>query len=160
MQKLFILTVMICSVTFIAGCGGDGDKKTADKDKKAHNHDDHKDGDDHDHGDHIGANNPHKIEFKDAPFNALWGHAGDLVTITVTDNEYKKEMPISAKEIVVSDKGGKNKFNLKPVKAGDDGKCAEFELANEALELVMDEKPTVSITEGGKTYEAVVVHIH
>lgn len=148
---VFMLVLGLCFLT--AGCGGetDKDKKTA----KKHSHDDHAD-----HGDHIGGNNPHKIEFKDAPFNAKWAHAGDLVTITITDNEYKKDMPIAAAELVVVDKGGKNEYKLPALKKNEKGEAAVFELESEALEMTMDNEPTLKVKLGDKEHKTVVYHIH
>lgn len=152
-----IVSNVVCLLAvclFFAGCGGD--EKGGKEKKAAHNHDDHN----HDHGDHIGAASAHKIELKDAPFNAKWEHAGDLVTIKICDNDYNKEMAIATDELVVTDAAGKNVFKLPAVEKNDKGEASEFELADEKLELMMDHKPTLSVKVGDKEYKTTIIHIH
>lgn len=151
MKKLMLMMVLMSVVSLIAGCGGEAEKKKAGK-KSAQN--------EHSSSDHIGGANPHKIELKDAPFNAMWEHAGDLVTITITDNEYKNETPIAAEVVTVTDAGKKNTFDLKPIKKDENGHASKFELESEKLEMTMDNKPTLSVKVGEKTHETVVLHIH
>lgn len=154
MRAATVLCLVLGIGLGFVGCGGDADKG---KGKTAKKKDDH----DHDHGhDHIGASSAHKIELKDAPFNAMWTHAGDLVTIKIVDNDYKEEVFIAATELVVTDAGGKNSFKLPAVEKNDKGDGAEFELADEKLELIMDHKPTLSIKVGDKEYKTTIIHIH
>lgn len=155
-MRSFAAFVLAFSACLMVGCGGETDGK---KDKKsAHNHD-------HDHGDHgssdhIGAASAHKIELKDAPFNAKWEHAGDLVTIKICDNDYKEAVEIAAKEILISDTGDKNVFKLPAIKKNDKGEASVFELADEKLEMLMDHKPTLTVKVGDKEYKTTVIHIH
>lgn len=153
MRAFAALSLTICFSLLLTGCGGDtkSDKKTT---KKEHVHDDGEA-----HSDHF-TNNPHKIELKDAPFNALWGHVTGVVTFTIVDNEYKEPMPIKAESVTVVDKGGKNKFTVKAHKPDEKGMASEFEIESEDLEAIMDHKPTFSVTVDGKTYSTEVLHVH
>lgn len=146
---VLMLVLSLCLLT--TGCGGEKDKKDGKNEKTKTAGGD---------TDHIGGNNPHKIEFKDAPFNAKWAHAGDLVTITITDNEYKNEMPIATAELVVVDKAGKNEYKLPALKKNDKGEAAVFELESGPLEMVMDNEPTLKVKVGDKEHSTVVYHIH
>lgn len=154
MRAIAAFSLTICFSLLLTGCGGETTSKKSEK--KAHNHA-HDDGEAH--GDHF-TNNPHKIELKDAPFNALWGHAGDLVSFTIVDNDYKKEMPIKADSVLVVDVGGKNKFTVPALKKDENGMACEFELESEDLEATLDSKPTFSVTVDGKTYSTTVLHVH
>ena len=154
MRAIAAFSLTICFSLLLTGCGGEATSKKGEK--KAHNHA-HDDGEAH--GDHF-TNNPHKIELKDAPFNALWGHAGDLVSFTIVDNDYKKEMPIKADSVLVVDVGGKNKFTVPALKKDENGMACEFELESEDLEATLDSKPTFSVTVDGKTYSTTVLHVH
>lgn len=141
------------------GCGGESGKTASDHDHK-HDHK-HEHDHDNDHGnDHIGANSPHKIELKDAPFNAQWTHEHDVVSITIVDNEYKKKQAIDATEILIVDKGGKNEFKLPAKEKDDAGKASVFELESKTLEAVMDNEPTLRIKVGDKEYSTRIIHIH
>ncbi|MEC9094951.1 MAG: hypothetical protein VX438_19745 [Planctomycetota bacterium] len=151
--KLAAWFLLICgSILFQFGCVSESNSKGTKPATAPHAHGDH--------GEHIGGNNPHKIELKDAPFNAKWAHAGDLVTITIVDNDYKNEIAIAASEIVISDKEGKNIFKMPPLKKNEDGKASVFELDDEKLEITMDHEPTLSVVVGDKTYKTTVIHIH
>ena len=131
MRLLVTLFLIVGTALFVTGCGGDADSGKGKK-KTAGNQDNGA------HGDHIGAASAHKIELKDAPFNAKWEHAGDLVTITICDNDYKAPVEIAASELKVADPGEKNVFKLPAVKKNDKGEASVFELANEDLEMIMD----------------------
>lgn len=157
MRAFAAFSLTICLSIFLSGCGGETEKKETSQ--KAHDDHGHTHDDGEDHGEHL-TNNPHKIELKDAPFNALWGHAGDLVSFTIVDKDYKKETPIKADSVMVVDVGGKNKFTVKAHKPDDKGMACEFEIESEDLEAIMDHKPTFSVTVDGKTYSTVVLHVH
>ncbi len=148
MRVFGVLVLGLAATLMTVGCGGE-----TKKDKSPPT-------DDHANHDHIGGNNPHKIELKDAPFNAKWAHAGELVTITIVDNDYKKEVAIGATELVVSDKGNKNSFKLPPLKKNEKGEASVFELADKKLKLIMDHEPTLTVKVGDKTYTATIIHIH
>ena len=157
MRFVAMLLMLVGTSLFLVGCGGEAETG---KGKKAAANHDHDHGDHGDHGDHIGAASAHKIELKDAPFNAKWEHADDLVTITICDNDYKKDVEIAATELVVTDVGGKNVFKLPAVKKNEQGEASVFELADEKLEMTMDNKPTLSVKVGDKEYKTTVIHMH
>ena len=154
-MRIMTLFLLICGLAlFHAGCGGETGNGSGKKSGHDHDHDH-----DHDHGDHIGANNPHKIELKDAPFNALWEHAGDLVTIRIVDNEYKKEVAIKTKELVVADEGGKNTFSIPALKV-ENGEASVFEKEDKKLLIIMDAKPTLTVEVDGKKHQTTIIHMH
>lgn len=152
MRFAAVLLTIFGLLTLPTGCGGDKEKgkQTAD------NHDDHN----HGSSDHIGGNNPHKIIFKDAPFNALWEHAGDLVTFHIVDNEFKAETAIAADEIVISDNEEKNIIKVPASEKNEKGEAMEFELDDKKLATIMDHDPKMTIKVGDKSYTTIVKHIH
>jgi hypothetical protein len=127
-QTGFVLGLAVLAAIWLAGCIKPANQRGAPKGAEAHDHE-------HDHA-HHGPHHGHLMEIGEEQYHAEWTHdESGKVTFYILDAEAKKEVPISADEIVIDVKLGDNKpvtYKLAAVNPTD-GKSAAFETTDKQL---------------------------
>lgn len=170
----------------LAGCGG-GDTSTGGGSSATSAHDDHghDHGDGHAHDDHgsgekahdhahdhaaHGPHGGHIIELGEEEYHAEWKHDDESgkVTFYILDAEMKKEVPITASELVIETKVGENgkEYKLAAVNPSEDfvPKASQFELEDKGLIVVLQAaghegtEATLKVQINDKPYSAKIEH--
>lgn len=163
----------------LTGCGGgDAPSKSGETSHddhshgNAHGHDDHAEkGHDHAH-DHAsqGPHGGHILELGEEEYHAEWKHDDESgkVTIYILDAEMKKEVPITASELVIETKVGENSSSYKLAAANPSEdfvpKASQFELEDKGLIVVLQAAghegttATLKVQINDKTYSANIEH--
>jgi hypothetical protein len=152
-MRRFAALLVAFSVAFsglmMVGCGSTADKSAKpDAKKEGHDHDH-----DHDHAHH----GPHGGDIAgvgDEQYHVEWTHDDDSgkVTLYVLDGAAKKEVPITASELVLVTKQGDDaaqEYTLAAVEPKD-GKTAQFEIVDKELLGTLEtlsEKVTAEVKE-------------
>jgi hypothetical protein len=161
-MRIPLALLVAFSLTFaLSGCNSTANHS----DKPAANKPDH-DHEEHDHA-HHGPHEGHIAAVGDEEYHVEWVHddATGKVTLYVVDAAAKKEVPISAPEIVVVTKHGSDEPKEYTLTAVDpqEGKSAQFEVMDKELlgtmeTLSKDITATVKQLEiNGKTFDNVLL---
>ncbi len=153
-----LLLIGALAVAVTVGCGGDQDKKAADKDGVAAEHAEHP---------HEGPHGGLLVEIGKEEYHVEVCHSDKThaVTVYVLDSTAKKAVPIAEKQITINllADGKPAQFDLpaKPMDREPAGQSSRFELVDETLTENHDAegvKARVRLSIGGTEYTGAIEH--
>jgi len=150
-----ILTLMLAAAValWVGGCNRSANHSETPKGGESGEHD-------HEHH-HHGPHNGHMMEIGEEEYHAEWTHdESGKVTFYILDSEAKKDVPVSADEIVIDVKIGDKEPATFKLAAVDpmDGKSSTFETINKQLLGVLEAlspgvKATLHVNINGKQFD-------